>query len=848
MPVKIPTYDARLTPSGQISARATGVENSAATGQALQNIGSAVGQGEDLYRQKQNADAIANTGKQLSESDGFWTNRLQQMSQSAVDGGMVKDADGNVVPMTHALQSEFGKWRDDFLAGIDNPKAKIYAQQHLDSLWSQTYRSSLLTEAKLGVENRSDKINQSVLDWANQAAADPTLAQRNRSSALTMIANSGLDEHSRATMAMAAQKAITESAMYGAIQRDPAGAQASLTHVFGGGFDSAVEFTLKHEGGYSAADNNGAPVNFGINQKWHPDVNVKDLTRDQAKQIYRDQYWNAIGGDELAAQNPALASAAFDTAVLAGAPRTKQMLAQAGGDVGKFMDLREQYQAQLSKKNPAKYGGDVAAGWAKRNADLRASVAGGDPTVTELARGLDPSRAYQFLNAATTEVNRQQAVLRSQLTVTESNQTAAAMNGDPVAQPLTQADYVKAYGDVEGTARYSQFAANQQLGADIGAMKLLPPDQLQAKVEAYKPDSSKPGYELGLQRFQIAAKAADQVLAARAADPMAYAIQNKVGDAAPLPFSDMEQLGPALAQRAGVAASMQQTYAVPYALLTKGEAQTLSQGFQRMTTQQKMGYLNAIRTSLSDPAAYKSVLQQIAPDSPVTAVAGNILGKQQGPVSASHWFAPNEHFDPQAVAGLILEGEALINPTKAAQGENGRGKMFPMPKEQDLRAQFKKNVKDAFASAPTAADYAFQAVKAYYAGKAAQMGDVSGETNDQVLTEAITATLGGVTDPNGQGHVLRPWGMPEDTFKDALQAAFNKSGAPGNLRNYRVQNGGGDRYLLSSGTGFLKDAAGNPVVLDLTQAPVNRNLPAPAPAVITPDKRQQPNMQRPKTK
>lgn len=854
MSVKIPTYDARLTASGLLNARASGNEYSSAVGQSMQHLGSSLGNLEDAWQTKENADAIANTGKQLAESDGFWSNRLKTLSESSVDGGMVKDADGKNVPMTEALKGEFTKWREEFVGGIRNPKARAYAEQHINSLWAQTYQRSLATEATLGVENRSDKIDQSVLDWSNQAASDPSAAERAILAAKTMIANSGLDQHSRNQKAMAAEKAIRESAMYGAIQRDPTGAQSALKQVFGGGFDSAVEFTLQHEGGYKEADSNGKPVNYGINQAANPDVDVKNLTREGAKGIYKQRYWDKIGGDQLAAQNPALATAAFDTAVISGVGKAKDLLAQSGGDVNKFMDLREQFLAGLAKKNPEKFA-DYTKAWATRNADLRQQSAGANSSVADLARGLDPSRAYQFLNAATTEVNRQQSVYRSSMATTESSHVAAFMNGDTVPQPLTESDYVEAYGNIEGPQRFANYQSIQQMGTDVSGMKLLPPDQITALVERYKPDPAKPGYDLALQRYNMVTQAADTVLKARNADPMAYAVQNHIANAAPLPFSDPAQFGQALAQRAGVAKTMQDTYATPYSLLTQAEASTLTQGFQKMSTQQKLGYLNTIRTSIPDPKAYRSILQQIAPDSPVTAVAGNILGKQ-GEITVGHWFKPDEHYVPQDVSALMLEGEALINPTKAAGKEDGRGKSFPMPKEQDLRTAFNNAVGKAFAGDPTSADYAYQAVKAYYAGKASRIGDVSGEKNDDVLQQAVKAVLGGVTNFNGKGEVLRPWGMPEDTFKDAAKIAFDNAMQAAGMQDspankfgiYGLQSAGGDRYLLRAGTGYLLDKQGNPITLDLSQDPAKRNLPVTPPSAVAPDKSAKPNMQRPKTK
>jgi hypothetical protein len=118
---------------------------------------------------------------------------------------------------------------------------------------------------------------------------------------------------------------------------DPASATAAAPGSGpAGGFDSAVDFVLKHEGGYNASDANGSPVNFGINQGANPDIDVKNLTRDQARELYRKRYWEPSGADKLPA---AIQTPYFDTYVL-NPQRAKQFLDQSGGDPGKFLDLR----------------------------------------------------------------------------------------------------------------------------------------------------------------------------------------------------------------------------------------------------------------------------------------------------------------------------------------------------------------------------------------------------------------------------------------------------------------------------------------------------------------------------
>lgn len=148
-----------------------------------------------------------------------------------------------------------------------------------------------------------------------------------------------------------------------------------------GGFDAAVNRTLQFEGGLNPRDTNGTPSNFGINQKANPNVDVRSLTPEGAKGIYKSQYWDAIGGDNLP---PALAHVAFDTAVIAGPGKAKELIAQSGGDPTRLLDLREQFQNSLLQRDPEKYG-PYAKAWSNRIAGLRADVSGGGQGQPQMA-------------------------------------------------------------------------------------------------------------------------------------------------------------------------------------------------------------------------------------------------------------------------------------------------------------------------------------------------------------------------------------------------------------------------------------------------------------------------------
>lgn len=119
--------------------------------------------------------------------------------------------------------------------------------------------------------------------------------------------------------------------------------QSGGQYAGGAGFDAHIGGVLQREGGYVAQDgDSGAPANYGINQRANPDVDVRNLTEDGAKQLYKQRYWDAINGDQLP---PEAQAAVFDSAVNQGVGAATEMWNQAGGDVRKFNELRlERYR------------------------------------------------------------------------------------------------------------------------------------------------------------------------------------------------------------------------------------------------------------------------------------------------------------------------------------------------------------------------------------------------------------------------------------------------------------------------------------------------------------------------
>lgn len=152
-------------------------------------------------------------------------------------------------------------------------------------------------------------------------------------------------------------------------------------------FNSAFNQTMRFEGGNALNPSEGS--RFGVVPSAHPGVDVANLTKEGAADIYRNEYWNPIGADKM---SPQLAPIAADTAYHLGVRNTKPLLEQAGGDPNKLLDLRQQYYNDLVSSKPDKYGPSLK-GWTNRVNQLRATLSPAAAPAAAPAGGVVPAAA-----------------------------------------------------------------------------------------------------------------------------------------------------------------------------------------------------------------------------------------------------------------------------------------------------------------------------------------------------------------------------------------------------------------------------------------------------------------------
>lgn len=102
-------------------------------------------------------------------------------------------------------------------------------------------------------------------------------------------------------------------------------------------FDKAFDRLIGHEGGYvNDPQDPGGETKFGISKRAYPNVDIAALTVDQAKEIYRRDYWERAKADEY---DGAIGFRLFDAAVNHGVETAVRFLQRAvdvadDGDIG----------------------------------------------------------------------------------------------------------------------------------------------------------------------------------------------------------------------------------------------------------------------------------------------------------------------------------------------------------------------------------------------------------------------------------------------------------------------------------------------------------------------------------
>lgn len=400
---------------------------------------------------------------------------------------------------------------------------------------------------------------------------------------------------------------------------------------------------------------------------------------------------------------------------------------------------------------------------------------------------------------------------------TANMEAQAALGVAPTGPMRSEAEFAAAFKNPEvARHEWARYQAAHVAASSTAAMAGKPTAELLQVMQA-KPEAGDPDFAVKAQAQEVQARAAAQIVKARTDDPVGYAMQTGDFGLQALDPSKPAAFSEELKKRTAALPVMAAKYGAA-SVLSKPEASMLAQQVSALPADRRVQQLETIRRSIADDMVYGQVLNSIRPDSPVTALVGNVAAQGAG-----------------EAARMIAMGEDLLNPSKGSKAtDGGKGSAFPMPAETMMRQAWVDSVGTAYRGYPDAEATAYQAFKAYYAAAASQKGlnDPKASPDDKILREAVKASTGGVmrwkTDLFGNSTpsapIVLPYGMPEDQFRDRVSAEWLRvrEGAGyqktdvGDIGLYNT--GANGEYMVMSGTSWLPGKDGKPIVLRVTPA------------------------------
>lgn len=486
--------------------------------QAAQTVGSAVDKYEFVQQRQKTQDAAAWAANAASNATLTWQQNMQQRQQTVQSGAP---------DFTKDFLQDFDQYKADQLSQAPDDASRRFLNQHLDSIRTQLGGQAIAFQGQQHVKWREEQFAQATDNASQVAFNDPSQKASALQSVLAPLDAMDMPEVWKSEMSRKATQAVNMAAAVSTAQTNPAaivGAPGSAATAAGGGqnvggFTGADAFVAQQEGGFVANDNNHGATNYGINQQANPDIDVSKLSPEQATQVRKSRYWDAIHADALP---PAMQPVAYNFAIQAGAGAANRLLQEAGNDPAKFNDLAKQYYAAIP---PDKANGNTAT-WQQRSDQAyqlgqNAPASGDNPVLA----GLPYQARIQVFNQAKTQQNQDMSMWRARIDGRMQDVQAMATQGISDPTPLTLDTLMKAYQPEEAAQKYQSYMDSQQLARDVSTLKGMPSDQIGALIQARAPVAG-PGYALAQHDQQILQQAAAHTIEQRNTDPSAYVASN----------------------------------------------------------------------------------------------------------------------------------------------------------------------------------------------------------------------------------------------------------------------------------------------------------------------------------
>ena len=233
----------------------------------------------------------------------------------------------------------------------------------------------------------------------------------------------------------------------------------------------------------------------------------------------------------------------------------------------------------------------------------------GVPVVDNLTR----AQKIDLYSAAYSYAAQQRSNNRAELRRAEENSLALAATEGFDPNPLAKESFVAAYGEKEGAARFDDYSDNLRTREEVYRFGGLTNGEIVASVESLRPFRGSENYATEAKNYELAQKAARTVIKSRREDPIASAFEDSKYGISEITDWGANDVAVKLQARLPVYDQIAGDYQTPKTLLSKGEAESLTEHFNSLEPNEQVKFLATVAGPLSGSGVLSVLGTQIKP-------------------------------------------------------------------------------------------------------------------------------------------------------------------------------------------------------------------------------------------
>lgn len=404
------------------------------------------------------------------------------------------------------------------------------------------------------------------------------------------------------------------------------------------------------------------------------------------------------------------------------------------------------------------------------------------------------------INALQAEKNREAAVSKAEIAAREKILAAQVKDAEASLDKGYQPPNLETLIEQTKGTKFEVQIKEAQIHADVASkFVMLSPAQQEAEINRIKQFKSKSGTQVRLMERLESIN--NHTVTELAKDGLSLAVeQGIVPQIEPINFADPQSM----ANRVSRINIAEAHYKQDMSPLTSAESDQIADQFNKMTADEKLGFLGAVTSGFGDSAI--EVFAQ--------------LDKKNQTLFAN-------------AGALIVDGAPGVARMAILGNEQMKLNKGIMPSDTDMAPTITTYIGNTFIANPKHQAAVIQTTKAVYASMAADAGNMTGVLDTDLLKQALEQVTGGVLEIEADGSgilfddkykIQAPArGVTKEAFEGYLEnlrpgdidqmggtLAFSSEEAIDKIQKGMLENIGQGKYLVNIGSGYLLNKDGDP--------------------------------------